>query len=285
MNTPHSDACVFFGATGDPAFKKTKPYLAGACAVGLIPLGMPGIARAAEVNGQLFDHQPQRAWLENYDPTLVSSRVVSEFSYESQDNDANFYKIETTLRWGIPLRDGLALGLQMMVPVKWNESPASQESGLGDLELRTGVVGRISPTMRYGIGLNAAFNTASDSALGDNAFVLRPITAIRWDITDSINLGLNLEYNFTPFDEGTHDVSALELKLPLAFKISEDWSAALTYKPKWNVLSDTDQHRLELGATRQWGSHNQYALSFGTEVPLTSETLKFKLITGFAWCF
>ena len=60
-------------------------------ATSLLPLVLPGIARAAEVNGQLFDHQPQRAWLENYDPTLVSSRLFSEFSYESHDNDADYY--------------------------------------------------------------------------------------------------------------------------------------------------------------------------------------------------
>jgi len=262
-----------------------RQHLARATAVGLIPFVLHGFSRAAAVNGQLFEHQPQRAWLENYDPTLVSSRLFSEFSFENHDNDAHYYKVETTLRWGIPLRDGLALGLQVMVPVKWNETATSDDSGIGDLELRTGIVGRISPTLRYGIGLNAAFDTASAAALGDHAFVLRPITSIRWDVTDRINLGLNLEYNFTPFDEGAKDVSALELKFPLVLKLSEAWSAAITYKPKWNFLTDTDQHRLELGATRQWGSDNQYALSFGTEAPLSAENFNFKLITGFAWYF
>jgi hypothetical protein len=262
-----------------------RQYLARACAVGLIPLALPGIARAAEVNGQLFDHQPQRAWLENYDPTLVSSRMVSEFSYESHDNDSDYYKLETTLRWGIPLRDGLALGLQVMVPLKWTETATADTFGTGDLELRAGIVGRLSPTLRYGIGLNAAFDTASDSALGDHAFVLRPITAIRWDVNDRINLGLNIEYNFTPVDEGAHDVSALELKFPLAFKLNDDWSAYLSYNPRWNLLAGTDRNRLELGATRIWGADNQYALSCGTEVPLSSESFDFKLVTGFHWYF
>lgn len=248
-------------------------------------LAVHGPIDAAEINGQLFDHQPVHAWLENYDPTLVSSRLLSEFSYESYANDSDNYKIETTLRWGIPIRDGLALGLQVMVPMKWNESAAADASGLGDLEIRTGIVGRISPTLRYGVGLNAAFDTASDPALGDNAFVLRPMTAIRWDVSDCINLGLNIEYNFTPIDEGANDVSALELKFPMAYKLSESWAAAVTYKPKWNLLTDSDPHRLELGVIRQWGSDTQYAWSLGAEVPLTSESFKFKWITGFAWYF
>ena len=255
------------------------------CAAGLVLLATQGPASAEDIPGQLFDHLGKRAWLENYDPTLVSSRLVSEFSYESQDHYQDFWKLETTLRWGIPIRDGLALGLQVMVPVKWNESPASQESGLGDLELRAGIVGRISPSMRFGIGLNAAFDTASDPALGDNAMVLRPILAFRWDATDRLNLGLNVEYNFTPCDAGDYDQSSLELKFPLVVKLNDDWSAAVTYKPKWDFLTDTVRHRAELGVARTWGDRNQYALSFAAEVPLTSESFKFKLTSGFNWYF
>ena len=228
-------------------------------------LAMQGPASAEDIPGQLFDHLGQRAWLENYDPTLVSSRLVAEFSYESQNHDQDCWKLETTLRCGIPLRDDLALGLQMMVPTKWNESPAAQESGLGDLELRAGIVGRISPTMRYGVAINAAFDTASAPALGDNALVLRPILACRWDASDRLNLGLNVEYNFTPCDADDYDQSSLELKFPLVVKLNDDWSAAITYKPKWNFLTDSVRQRLELGATRTWGNRNQYAWSFAAD--------------------
>ena len=267
-----------------PCFR-AQDVRAQACAAGLIALAAQGLAHAAEIRGQLFDHQPKRAWLEKYDPTLISSRLVGEFSYESYDDDGDYWKLENTLRWAIPLRDGLALGMQVMVPLKWTETATDDAFGMGDLELRTGIVGRLAPTLRYAFALNAVVETATDSLLSDNAFVLRPITAIRWDASDRVNLGLNIEYNFTPLDEDAKDVSALELKFPLAFKINDDWSGFLSYNPKWNLLAETDRHRLELGATRIWGSDKQYALSIGTEVPLASESFEFKLASGFAWYF
>lgn len=250
--------------------------------------GFPSIdlaARPKEVRLGLAEHNPERAWHQDYDPTLVNRRVLSELSYESHDNDKDYWKLENSLRWGIPLSERLALGLQALIPVKWDNTATSDTSGIGDLELRTGVVGRISATQRYGVGLNAKFDTASDSALGDNALILRPIAAFRWDVASRVNVGLNVEYSFTPLEEGENDSSALELKFPLVVKLTDDWSAAATYKPRWNLLTNDNRHRLELGATRLFGSDRQYALSFLLELPLSADNLDYKLTSGFAWHF
>ena len=254
-------------------------------AAGLLLLAVPSSGFAAPPDGQLFEHTPDRAWVETYDPTLVSSRLGAELSYEGYDDDGDYWKIENTIRWGMPLCDDLALGIQMMAPLKWTETATDEAFGLGDLELRGGVVGRLSPTLRYGFAVNAVIDSATDPLLGDNAFILRPIIAVRWDVSERVTLGCNLEYNFTPLEEGDCDVSAIELKFPLAFKINEDWSAALSFNPRWDLLAETDRQRLELGATRVWGSDNQYALSFGTEIPLGSESFEVKFVTGFNWYF
>lgn len=246
-------------------------------------LGMAGAASAAAPDGRLFD--PGRAWLERYDPTLISSRYFSEFVFESFDGDGDLYKNEHTLRWGIPWRDDHAFGIQAMLPLKWREVAGDDEFGLGDLELRSGISGRIAPTLRYGLAVNAVLDSATNPLLGDSAFVLRPITALRWDWNANITLGINVEYNFTPLDEDTDDVSALEVKFPVAFKINECWSGFLSYNPRWNLLDESDRHRLELGSTYVWGADNQYAWSFGTEIPLASENFEFKLATGIAWYF
>lgn len=246
-------------------------------------IGMAGTAVAAAPDGRLFD--PDRAWLERYDPTLISSRYFAEFIYENFDGDSDLWKLENTIRWGIPLRDGHALGFQLMLPIKWRETTTDEAFGLGDLELRSGVVGRLSPTLRYGLALNTVLETATDSLLSDNAFILRPITALRWDFNAAITLGINVEYNVTPFDEDANDVSALELKFPVAFRINDDWSAFVSFNPRWDLLAESDRCRLELGTTRVWGADNEYAWSFGTEVPLSSESFEFKLATGFTWYF
>jgi hypothetical protein len=231
-----------------------------------------------------FEKTAENAWLLPYDTTLISRRAFAEFSYEDHDDDT-FWKIENSLRGGYALGENLAFGLQMMVPVKWIDTTTDDDSGLGDLELRTGFIGRISPTLRWATGLNAEFDTATDSSLGGNALVLRPTLALRWDANDRLNLGVNVEYNFTPREEQNHDVSALELKFPFVFKLNDHWSAAASYKPKWDFLNESDRHRIELGGTRLWGSQNQFALSFSLELPLSSESLDYKLVSGLAWHF
>lgn len=249
----------------------------------LAPLALN--AQTRDSTHEWFEHTRENAWLLPYDTTLISRRAFAELSYENREDNANFWKIENSLRRGFAIREDLAFGVQAMIPVKWTDTATSDDSGLGDLELRSGFIGRFSPDLRWGTGMNAAFDTATDSSLGGNALVLRPTLALRWDATERLNLGMNIEYNFTPQEEQNDDVSALELKFPLVFKLTDRWSGVASYKPKWDFLNESDRHRLELGATRVWGLENQFALSFNLEVPLTSETLDYKLVSGLAWHF
>lgn len=232
-----------------------------------------------------FEHSKDKAWLHSYDPTLISRRLTSELSYQDLDSSQSLLKLETTLRWNRALSDNLGFGLQMMVPLDWMDSGTADETGTGDIEFRTGIVGRISPALRYGFGVNATIDSASKPELGGSALVLRPTAAIRWDITEHLNWGVTVKYSFTPRDEGPDDVSELKLEFPLAVKLSDRWSAALTYKPRWNLFTDDDRHRVELAATHVWGPDHQYALSFSTELPLSDDSLRWKFLTGFAWHF
>lgn len=245
--------------------------------------GSASFAQAAAPDGRLFE--PGRAWLERYDPTLVSSRYFTEFIFESFDGDGDLYKNEHTVRWGIPWRDGHAFGIQAMLPVEWREVAGDGEFGLGDLELRAGVVGRLAPTLRFGLAVNAVLDSATDPQFGGDAFVLRPIAAMRWDWNAAVTLGINVEYNFTPLGEDAGDVSSFEVKFPVAFRISEDWSGFVSYNPRWNLLDESDRHRLEFGTNFVWGADHQYAWSVGAEIPLTAENLEFKLATGLTWHF
>lgn len=107
-------------------------------------------AQSHDSRREWFEHSHDNAWRLPYDTTLLSRRVLSELSYESHDDDQNFWKIENSVRGGYALSDDLAFGVQMMVPVRWIDSPASDESGIGDLELRSGFIGRFSNDLRWG---------------------------------------------------------------------------------------------------------------------------------------
>ena len=92
---------------------------------------------------------------------------------------------------------------------------------------------------------------------------MRPILAMPWDANERLNLAINVEYSFTPRDEGSGDVRALELKLPFATKFTDRWSGSLTYKRRWDFEADDRRHRAETGASFSWGGVRQYALNLG----------------------
>ena len=145
-------------------------------------------ASAREGAGEWFEHQWQWAWLESYDPTLISRRVLTELSWEDSGDAESLTKLETSVRWAIPIREDLAFAIQGLVPLKWLDSAADRQFGLGDFEVRPGIVCRASRDLRFGFGVNAAFDTAPSSGLGSTVLELRPIAGVRWDASERINL-------------------------------------------------------------------------------------------------
>ena len=248
----------------------------------LLPAGFPALA-ADHQEEQWFEAVGRRDWLANYDPTLIGRRATAEFSYEDERKGKSTTKLDPTIRdaWGIT--ESLAFGIQVEQPVKWLQTGSGSIAGAGDFECRTGIVGRITSSLRWGTAMNFKFPTASNPALGVNAFEIRPIAAISWDTTTWLNLGINAAYSITTAD--TETVNKLELKFPVAVKISSSWSAELTYKPTLNFAAETTTHSLEIDITRLLGDKHQFAISPGIEVPLSVQSLEWKAILGMAWYF
>lgn len=225
----------------------------------------------------------RRDWLANYDPTLIGRRITSEFSYEDDRGSKSTAKLDLTIRdaWG--LFKGLAFGIQADLPLKWMDTGGDSIAGAGDFGCRTGVVGRITRTFRWGTGMNFKFPTATNSALGDGYFEIRPIVALSWDASSWVNIGINAAYSITP--SNTSSVNKLEINFPVAMKISDDWSAALTYKPTLHFEPDSATHSLELDVTRLLGRNHEFAITPGMEIPLSVQSLEWKAILGLAWYF
>lgn len=245
--------------------------------------------RASEANElpaqAWFEHNVADAWLHNYDPTLASRRLATTLSFEDDDGGKSTTEFNWSARGALPLGDNHALAYQLGWPVKWVDDGTERISGMADLETRVGLITRHSSCLRTGFGLITKFDTASESGLDNSVFQLRPVIALRWDINSRVNLGLNAEYSFTPRDQGSDDISNLELKIPLALKLTHHWSTEFTYKPRWNFLTDDDRHRLTAVVTRNWGDRRQFAWTVISEVPLSSQSLEWKLGIGFNWYF
>jgi hypothetical protein len=266
-----------------PFFARAQDGFSCVRRAGLLLSCLPLTALAAEPDGRLF--QPNRAWLERYDSTLLSSRLATDFSWEHSDPDADAFTWENSLRWGIPLNENLTLGLQTVLPTKWVEHEGERQEGLGDWEIRMGLVSRFSPKLRYGGGVNVVFDTASDPLLGDGALILRPTVGVGWEVHDKLTMGCNLQYSFTPQDEGTREVSTWEIKFPVIFRLSDQWSAFLSVNQRWNLREESDRQRVEFSTSCSFGNDREYEWSVGGELPLSSEPFECKWRTGFTWFF
>ncbi len=82
-------------------------------------LGLPCVCPALlHAEGNWFEGGESRAWLRNYDPTLIGRRVVSEFSFEDDRGGVTITKLSTTVRYASLIGPGLAAGAQIELPVE-----------------------------------------------------------------------------------------------------------------------------------------------------------------------
>ncbi len=202
---------------------------------------------------------------------------------DNRDGSANA-RLLWNLRWAWPIKENLVFGAQLELPLRWADNSGDQDLGFGAIETRFGIVDRITPGLRWALALNMKLPTASSEelgqGLGDGVFEMRPIAGMRWEMSQRIEVGVNVEYGFTPRDEGDQSVSGLELKFPVALKLTETLAGLVSYNTRWNYAKDSRRNRLELALTHFFGSENKYAITAGTEIPLTSENLTWKATLG-----
>jgi hypothetical protein len=256
----------------------------------------PGRANAQE---QLADHanwhlhQRHRSWLQPYDPTLIAPKMAIQWDHKDLAGGKRNDKIFVNVRESWRLTDSLAFGMQAELPVSWAKNEGERFAGLGDAEFRTGLVGRISPNLRWGLGVNLRFYTASDPQLGsgdgetrwelgNGAAEARPIVNLRWDAFDWLTLGLQPEYTFAP----NSDDEFFQLKLPVAIELGESWSAELAYQPRWTRAAGGQRIDLiELTFVHRFGRDKRYAVLAGMEIPLSEDDLDWKSFVGLQWFF
>jgi hypothetical protein len=261
-------------------------FATSALASGILFASTPIFADETSSEPSWHLHDPEHAWLQSFDPTLLAPRVLTQWEHQDLANGNSTGKVYANIREAFLLSESIAFGLQLEIPLNWAEQAGQDFSGLGDLEARMGFVGRVSPTFRWGLGLNARFDTASASALGDGLFELRPTAAIRWDVLHWLNLGIQPEYTFTPDPKDGKNAESVQLKLPITFKINPHWSGSVSYQPKWNLAkNDTPIDLLNVFATVLLGSRKKYALTMGVELPLSADSLDWKGYIGLQWFF
>ena len=77
MNVPHSDALVFFGATGDLAYKKIFPALQAMIKRGHLNVPVIGVAKASGISILRLDETSIAEPADRFTPALLFSRRSS----------------------------------------------------------------------------------------------------------------------------------------------------------------------------------------------------------------
>jgi hypothetical protein len=215
------------------------------------------------------------------DQTIVESRVLLDTEWDQFKHGAE--KATWTLAglWGWPVSEREDWALRLRLPFVYNRSDESSghaDTGdLGDVELGTGTAFRLSNTWRTGGGIELHADTASNPALGDSAWRLKPGWGIAHDVTDWLTLTFNAEYSHSITEE--HNVTPqrhLELFLPAIFILPGNWSIAAQYKTEID-FEDGDRwtHTVNAGVAKRL-SNVPVVLSATLEKPLNGGAKRFQ---------
>jgi hypothetical protein len=216
------------------------------------------------------------------DQTIIGSRVLLDTEWDQFKHGAG--KATWTLAglWGWPVSDWQDWGIRLKLPFVYERSDElsghADLGGLGDIEVGTGTAFRLNDTWRTGGGIELHTDTASEPALAEKVWRLKPGWGIAHDFTDWLTLTFNAEYNHSIAEE--HDVASqryLELSLPATFILPDDWSIFTKYKATIDFESgDRWTHTVSAGVAKRL-SNIPVVLSATLEKPLNGGPKKFQV--------
>jgi hypothetical protein len=148
-------------------------------------------------------------------------------------------------------------GLRFKVPFVYNRSDESSghqdTGGFGDIDVGAGTAFRLSDKWRTGGGIELHADTASNPALGDSMWRLKPGWGVAHDFTKWLTVTFNAEYNYSIAEEHNAPPQRYtELSLPATFILPYDWAISTNYKAKISFENgDRWTHTVDLGVAKR----------------------------------
>ena len=171
------------------------------------------------------------------DQTIIESRILLDTEWDHFKHGAE--KATWTLAglWGWPVSEWQDWAIRLRLPFAYERSDHASGhadiGGFGDLEVGTGTAFRLNNTWRTGGGIELHADTASDPALAERVWRLKPVLGIAHDFTDWLTLTFNAEYDHTIAEQGNVPPQHyLQLSLPGTIIFPYYWSIFATYKGK-----------------------------------------------------
>jgi hypothetical protein len=171
------------------------------------------------------------------DQTIIGSRIFLDTEWDHFTHGAEKATWTLGRLWGWRVTECEDWAIRLKVPFVYDRSDEASghasTAGLGDIEIGTGTAFRLSKTWRTAGGIELHADTASDSALAEKVWRLKPGWGIAHDVTNWFTLTLNVEYNYSIAEH--HNIAAeryVELLLPGTIILPSNWSILATYKTK-----------------------------------------------------
>lgn len=191
------------------------------------------------------------------DQTIIQSSVGLDTEWDHFDGGAEKLKWTLGAVWGWHVREQQDWALRFKLPFVYNRSDDSSHhadtGGIGDIEIATGTAFRLSNTWRTGGGIELHADTASNPALGDSMWRLRPVWGVAHDVTNWLTLTFNAEYNYSISEQHNAPPQRfVELSLPATLILPHDWAISTNYKAKVNFENgDRWTHTVDLGLAKR----------------------------------
>jgi hypothetical protein len=216
------------------------------------------------------------------DQTIIQSRVFIDTEWDQFDGGAEEAKWTLGGLWGWHVRDQQDWAVRFKVPFVYNRSDESSghadTGGIGDIEVATGTAFRLSDRWRTGGGVELHADTASNPALGESMWRLKPAWGIAHDFTNRLTVTFNAEYNQSIAEEHNAPPQRyVELSSPTTLILPCDWSIGTNYKAKINFENgDRWTHTVDMGVAKRI-SNMPVVLSATVEKQLDGSAKKFEV--------
>ncbi|HKR30946.1 MAG TPA: hypothetical protein VJT08_10720 [Terriglobales bacterium] len=216
------------------------------------------------------------------DQTIIQSRVFVDTEWDHFNHGAEkaTWTLEGLWGWRASEWQDWAVGLSLPFVYDRLDEPSGHADigGIGDIEVGGGTAFRLNNTWRTGGRIVLHTDTASDPAIGDKVWGLKPFWAIAHDFTKWFTLSFSAEYNHSIAEQ--HNVAPqrhLDLSLPATFLLPYDWSIFATYKTTIDFENgDRWTHTVNAGVAKRL-SNVPLVLSATLEKPLDGGAKEFQV--------
>jgi hypothetical protein len=224
------------------------------------------------------------------DRTIIATHLSLDSEWNQFKHGAE--KASWTLEglWGWPVSNRQDWGIRFKLPFVYRRSDAAsghaKVGGLGDAEIGAGTAFRLNNTWRTGGGIELHTDTASDRALAEGVWRLKPGWGIAHDVTDWLSVTLNADYNHSIVERNNvRHQSYLELASPVTFILPHNWAMNANYKATVDFENGGRWTQTISAGVAKRLAHVPVVLSATLEKPLAGDPKKFQASVTIVYYF